>query len=216
MAENTNKDLHKGLAEAADAAWITFENAKKAAQVKRDKMDKMRAQEEATNAKKRAKEMVDRQAEYETRKKAMQDKKTEYESKKAFKDELDGKLAGIDALIAAATGDDKVRLEMNKTKWTAELAAIPDIAGLKTAYDNQKTQFDDDEAATALAAKEADDTAREGAFAALETEYNKLKGEKEKAETQMETWKQKKRSAKTDQEWEENNANFRTAKATFD
>lgn len=131
LADNTNKALHKGFATAVDEAWIVFENAKKVAQVKRDKMDKMRAQEEATNAKKRAKEMVIRQAEYETRKKAMQDKKATYESKKAEKDVLDGKLAGIDALIAAATGDDKVRLEMNKTKWTTDLAAIPNIANLK-------------------------------------------------------------------------------------
>lgn len=53
LADNTNAASKKNLVAAVDTARAEYETAQKAAQLKRDKADKMRAQEEATNKRKR-------------------------------------------------------------------------------------------------------------------------------------------------------------------
>lgn len=52
LADNTTAAAKKNLVAAVDTARAEYETAQKAAQLKRDKMEKMRAQEEATEKRK--------------------------------------------------------------------------------------------------------------------------------------------------------------------
>lgn len=95
-----------------------------------------------------------RKKEYDTRFDEMETKRMKYENNKARKEWLTQELAGIDDLINDATDDDvKKGLQYDKKQWTAELADIPNIEDLKTAYTEQKKAFDNAERDAKAAAR---------------------------------------------------------------
>jgi len=137
--EDRGKAGEKASMLALTDATAAYEEKARALKIGYDKLEKMEAQDEATRMAE-AKEMeAERKKAYDTRFKQMEEKKNSYEENKSRKDLLTAELAGIDAKIAASTDDEeKAGLEYDKKTWTAELAAIPDLANLKTAYEDQK------------------------------------------------------------------------------
>lgn len=160
-----------------------------------------------------AKEMeAERKKAYDARKKQMEEKKNKYDESKARKEWLTAELAGLDAKIAAATDDEeKAGLEYDKKQWTAELGDIPDLAGLKTAYEDQKKQFDKDEAEAKKEARKKVNDEVESGFDALKTEYDEMKADYDAAKDQVEEWRAAKLKSTEEWEWEENDARFKTA-----
>lgn len=202
LAENTDKAALKNLQAAVDTARAEYETAQKAAQVSRDKMDKMREQEEATMKKKRDKELATQKKDYEERKAVMATAKTTYEVKKARKAELATLKTDLAAKIAAlGAGDEKTRLEYKLGQLTTEDGGI-DVAALKGTYETQQGVFDAKEKELDAARTTAEGTKRENAFAGIKSAYDKLKTEKEKAETQLAVWLAKKRTSRTDEQRE--------------
>lgn len=186
------KEAEKDSMLALTDATAKYEAKARELNVAMDKFDKMKAQEDATRAEE-AKEMEgERKKAYAERYAQMEEKKNKYDESKTRKEWLTAELAGLDAKIAAAKDEEKAGLEYDKKQWTAELAAIPDLAGLKTAYEDQKKAFDKDEAeAKALARKKVNED-REAGFDALKTEYDKLKEDFDKAKDQVEEWRKAK------------------------
>lgn len=146
VADKGKPEEKDSLLAVTDAA-VAYEKKARELAVAMDKMNKMRAQEDATRAEE-AKEMeTKRREEYDVRYKQMEEKKTKYETIKARKDELTAELAGIDAKIAAATEEEKEYLEYDKAIWQTEFDGLEDPDALKTAYEDQKKTFDNAEKA---------------------------------------------------------------------
>lgn len=111
LMNNEDKANEKSLINAVTAAKDDYDAALLEAEQARDKLMAMEAKREKRWAEEMAAEEKKMKEDYDTRRKVMDDAKKLYDEAKAEREDLDTKMADIDALITAAEGGAKEKLK---------------------------------------------------------------------------------------------------------
>lgn len=181
LYKNKDKAKWEALEKAVAKARDEFEEAERSGKEYGDKLAKMQVERDVIAKKERAAKQATVKEDFEKRKKEMDVLQKEWQEGESRKKKLEDELAGMDAKIGAAKGDDQVKLKMLKAKLAKEKGEIADIASMKGKFEAKKKAFDEKEAELAAKAKKDEDQERENAYAGVKTEYEDADAEFKKA-----------------------------------